>query len=239
MNVLPRSDFDSTYAQLDATMYDRRSKPPSRMTEKKISSNTVISRQADEIIMRLHHTNILYFKPSGVVTINTGGWRTNLTHRRMNEFIGPHVSISGQTVQGVQITKAQLGGSDFNMWRHYVTYNLEDGMSFDLTTGVYVWDPYTWSPMEFASGMLSRPIIHAIDNLENDIAETMRRGRVTNAYIEEVVIRREQIEIAFNKAKSLSDRDIKSAEIRIATTLSRTLELFAAEVNTKLNPLDI
>lgn len=199
----------------------------------------MISRQGDEIVMTLHSTNILYFKPNGVVTLNCGGWRSQLTLGRMNQFIGPHLSIRGYNstkVDAVQITKARFGhyGEDYNLWKHKVTYDFENGMSFDLSTGVYVWDPFTWTPMEFASGMFSLPIIHAIDNLEGDINEAVRLDRITNEFMEQVVARREQIEITFNKARTISEQDIHAAQVRIATTLTRTLELFAAKANAKL-----
>jgi len=54
---------------------------------RKLCNNTYLERRANNTItVRLHGTDVLTFKPDGSVVYNTGGWRTNTTKDRMNNY---------------------------------------------------------------------------------------------------------------------------------------------------------
>jgi len=44
-------------------------------------------------VIRFHKTDIIRIAPDGTVTLNTGGWKTPTTKKRMNEYLPSGVSI--------------------------------------------------------------------------------------------------------------------------------------------------
>lgn len=70
----------TTYESLKAKIKNR--------PTKKLANNTYIVRDGDNLAVRLHNTNILFFQPDGVITVNTGGWKTMTTKARINDYIG-------------------------------------------------------------------------------------------------------------------------------------------------------
>jgi hypothetical protein len=56
---------------------------------KPIANNTwlILDTNTNDIAVRLHHTDILTFKPDGSIILDTGGWKTMVTKDRMNEFL--------------------------------------------------------------------------------------------------------------------------------------------------------
>lgn len=73
-----------------------------------VANNTVeYSLPNGDKVIRLHHTDIVTFKPSGAVILNSGGWQTVTTKDRLNRFAPVqvysirgiwHVSHNGNTV---------------------------------------------------------------------------------------------------------------------------------------------
>jgi hypothetical protein len=57
--------------------------------KKPIANNTylILDTNTNDVAVRLHNTNILTFKPDGSIILDTGGWETNTTKARMNEFL--------------------------------------------------------------------------------------------------------------------------------------------------------
>lgn len=57
-------------------------------SSRKVGNNTYARKtEAGEVIVRLHNTDILTFFPNGRVIVNTGGYRSNTTKSRINEFL--------------------------------------------------------------------------------------------------------------------------------------------------------
>jgi len=55
---------------------------------RKIANNTYLERRDDgDIALRLHRTDVLTYHPDGTVTLNSGGWQTVTTKRRMNQYL--------------------------------------------------------------------------------------------------------------------------------------------------------
>lgn len=64
---------------------------------RKIGNNTFAIRYPDFIALRLHATDILKFYPDGSFRVSTGGWNTNVTRNRVNEYMPPGWGIYSQS----------------------------------------------------------------------------------------------------------------------------------------------
>lgn len=55
---------------------------------KKLKGNTWVERNVDpeSIGIRLHGTVVVEYFPDGKIKLDTGGWETNTTKKRINEF---------------------------------------------------------------------------------------------------------------------------------------------------------
>ena len=62
--------------------------------KKKLASHTYIRKDLDAVIIRFHDTNILKFDSNGVV-LDSGGWQTKTTMKRMNAFLSGSGMIVG------------------------------------------------------------------------------------------------------------------------------------------------
>lgn len=54
----------------------------------KLAHNTYLIRAGDAYVVRFHGTDVVTYYPDGRVRLNSGGWRTYTTKRRLNMF-GP------------------------------------------------------------------------------------------------------------------------------------------------------
>jgi hypothetical protein len=91
-------------------------------TSRVISNNTIEYTVGGTRAIRLHDTDIIVFDDRGGVTLNTGGWETNMTKNRINALQN----------------KARLY-SDKGIWYAVVTgkqYVFEDGMRIGPRNGV-------------------------------------------------------------------------------------------------------
>lgn len=61
---------------------------------KKVANNTYARLDPDGVIVRLHGTDILTFRPNGEVVYNSGGWLTVTTKDRLNSFGADGIRIS-------------------------------------------------------------------------------------------------------------------------------------------------
>jgi hypothetical protein len=68
-----------TYSDLDEYL--------SKKQERPLAHNTRVRREGDDIVVRLHGTDIVFLKPDGAVTLNSGGWQTPTTKERLNLFL--------------------------------------------------------------------------------------------------------------------------------------------------------
>lgn len=63
-------------------------------SEKKISPNTILSRDGDDIIVTLYSTDIVRYKKNGSIVLDSGGHKTNTTANRINDCISGSVGSS-------------------------------------------------------------------------------------------------------------------------------------------------
>jgi len=214
------------YSDLEARLYDNRYKPPKPIDKKRINVNTVLRRNGEDLTITYFQTNILTFRPNGTVTIDNGGWETISTKRRINSLIGSKVTIHSMYgkwwVQARQTERFAGTHWHENMeWNHAVYYQFTSGMSFDVDTGILVWNPHTWEPMEYIEGMISRPISHRLGLLEEHVRDCIDNPeRLTNEMIDSALKRQEQLKEKFD---ALVKR-MKSEESRVAWQFETTLQ---------------
>lgn len=72
-----------TYDELNAMLKTR--------PTKKLANNTYLRREGDNLVIRLHATDILTYSPDGCITYDTGGWMTNTTKDRFNKYGPVHI----------------------------------------------------------------------------------------------------------------------------------------------------
>ena len=53
---------------------------------KKLANNTYARKEGENIVIRLHNTDIAVFLPNGNVVLKTGGWQSSTTKSRINKF---------------------------------------------------------------------------------------------------------------------------------------------------------
>lgn len=58
-----------------------------KRTSRKIDNNTYARLEEDSIYIRLHNTDIITVTQRGIVTLNSGGWRTSTTKERLNSCL--------------------------------------------------------------------------------------------------------------------------------------------------------
>lgn len=83
---------DNTYSR--ALGMVRHARTGKLLDRKKLGNNTWATLDDDGIVsVVLHSTAVVSFSPDGVVTLNSGGWRTVTTKERMNRY-APGVRVS-------------------------------------------------------------------------------------------------------------------------------------------------
>jgi hypothetical protein len=56
-------------------------------SERKVGNNTYAYIEVDgSVSIELHGTKVVRFYPNGLVMLNSGGWRTHTTKKRINQF---------------------------------------------------------------------------------------------------------------------------------------------------------
>ena len=69
---------------------------------RKLQNNTYLQRRpGGDIAVRLHHTDVLTFSPSGEITLDTGGWHTVTTRDRINCYLPAPWSVGSERSQTI------------------------------------------------------------------------------------------------------------------------------------------
>lgn len=233
----------TTYQELDKQLHDKRYKPPQPMKRRKVANNTWLERHGEEIGVVFHSTTILVFRPNGTVTMRNGGWDTVTTKYRLNTFLGKNLSVVSMhgrwMIEARQTEKLNQGvhwrsDSTETVWTHSVMYPFYDGISFDAESGLLVWNPYGWTPMEYVDGMFTAEFANRLAALENALEEAVDGDRpLTNEFIDECLQRRESVEKRFKEIKVKLDREVRGLEWRMQTTLERTMRAFQKSAEVK------
>lgn len=63
-------------------------------TSRNIANNTYVERRSeDRVAIRLHQTDVVEFTRSGLIFLNSGGWRTVTTKDRINSFLPRNLTV--------------------------------------------------------------------------------------------------------------------------------------------------
>lgn len=82
-----------------------------------IANNTYVERCTDDrIAIRLHNTNVVEFTRSGLIILNSGGWRTVTTKDRIHTFLPAGIYLS--SIKGVWhlVSQGDLDGTWTTHW---------------------------------------------------------------------------------------------------------------------------
>ena len=82
------TQYPTSYAEALTTLKGK--------AHKRINANTRLEHYriaADKIVVILHNTPIVCFEPSGKISLNSGGWHTVTTKRRINQCLPEGYSI--------------------------------------------------------------------------------------------------------------------------------------------------
>lgn len=70
-----------------STVYSRLENILNGRLRRTIATATVVSRRVGRAVVRYHATDVVVASTGGTVTLNSGGWRTATTKRRINSFL--------------------------------------------------------------------------------------------------------------------------------------------------------
>lgn len=109
-------DTPAVYAALDAKLHGR------NLWSRKVANNTYLHRVegvATTLAVELHETDIITITTTGLLTLDSGGWRTMTTKARINDYLP--VGFSLYTERGVWYLSCPSGD----------VLNYADGMTID------------------------------------------------------------------------------------------------------------
>lgn len=121
------------------------------LDQKKVANNTwaVLEHpdgevlDAPDVVIRLHSTGVVRFRPDGTVTLDSGGWRSVTTKARINKF-APGVQVYQRSGQWFMIPTRLLtvgdGGLASEIVRREVERPFFDGITYRPDTGEVVED---------------------------------------------------------------------------------------------------
>lgn len=93
-----------TYAGFDAWL--------GRRARRRLANNTYAVRRGSTIAVMLHDTAIVTYQPDGTVTLDSGGWYTDTTFRRINEYTPHGVTVNRWTMPRAHAARGALTPSD-------------------------------------------------------------------------------------------------------------------------------
>lgn len=130
----------NTYAELEAELYHKGH--GARMEQRKMGNNTWLIRRGNNVVVRLHRTDILTFTPDERVILDHGGWDTVTTKHRMNMFLGRTTVSSSYGRWHVSVTMAfDDARSRQGPIKIRAEIPYENGMVLDTRTGHVVEHP--------------------------------------------------------------------------------------------------
>lgn len=99
--------FNDFYDKLE-DLYSNKTKPWC-----KLGQNTFLfmneEGSEDSYVIKFHSTDIIKYRPNGDVELDTGGWNTYTTKKRMNDWTPDSISISGSHKEGAEWTVKRDG----------------------------------------------------------------------------------------------------------------------------------
>lgn len=138
----------TTKAHADALDLVRHARTGRLLEQKKVGNNTwarLVDPDAGDrsaVAIRLHSTDVVTISPDGVVTLDSGGWRTVTTKDRMNSF-GPRARVfSKRGVWMLSLHNVAPTGSEFadGLLADTVAVPFHDGIRYNADTGWIIQD---------------------------------------------------------------------------------------------------
>lgn len=104
---------------------------------KPIGNNTRLQRNSDgdfEIV--LHSTAIITVHPDNTLTLDTGGWNTMTTKKRLNSYLhaiddNPNLHIGVSTFKGTLYLITRLWDTQLETYKDVTRVEFQDGMRID------------------------------------------------------------------------------------------------------------
>ena len=76
---------------------------------KKIANNTYLVERDEGVAVRLHKTDIVLFKMNGSVVLNSNGWRTITTKKRMNSYLPSWIGVYQLKGKWYVLVRSEVG----------------------------------------------------------------------------------------------------------------------------------
>jgi hypothetical protein len=115
--------MDNQYNIKDAQLQGR------NIQSRKIANNTYLLRQGDDIVLRLHETNVITYKSNGDIILNSGGWFTSTTKDRINSGILPYFTLVQN--KSIWYLVKRLNGDTYD--GNNTRYRFKDGITIKWT----------------------------------------------------------------------------------------------------------
>lgn len=96
---------------------------------RKVANNTYLVERSEGVAVRLHRTDILLFGIDGSIILNSGGWRTITTKKRMNTYLPSWIDV--YQVKGKWFVLIRSGVGEIKR------YFFEDGMEITQDSFVH------------------------------------------------------------------------------------------------------
>jgi hypothetical protein len=72
--------------------YEKAQEMLAKRSIRKLARNTYLRQEGDNVVIKLHNTDVITISPNDIYTLNSGGWRTPTTKERFNTFSPANVS---------------------------------------------------------------------------------------------------------------------------------------------------
>ena len=72
--------------------YEKAQEMLAKRSIRKLARNTYLRQEGENVVIKLHNTDVITISPNDVYTLNSGGWRTPTTKERFNTFSPANVS---------------------------------------------------------------------------------------------------------------------------------------------------
>jgi len=124
-------------------------------------NNTYVERRDNGIAIRLHQTDIVFYFGNGeLIRLNTGGWHTQITKQRLEQFLPAPLAVMSFKGQW----RISLVG------RHWASTKAECADSVVFTDGLdLAWYPEGWRPVNALSAEDEARLDEAKRNLDKEV----------------------------------------------------------------------
>jgi hypothetical protein len=189
-----------TYETLEKELYHKGT--GALMMRRKWASNTWVHRRPHDLIaVELHTTDILTFFPDDRVVLTHGGWQTQTTKNRMNDFLGNYVHVFSNHGNWHITCRFRIGDTEYGEPKWVKgTVPFENGMAINVWTGEIVAHPHE-KPIPLDESFILNEVKRLTRDLRNQTWRLQRRAWDHNPkpFTKEEVLTAMQYAAAFEK----------------------------------------